>query len=106
MDQATEIINRVLPILFLIFLGHWIRRTNFLAESSVEGLRKIVVNLAPPAVLFISFLQIQLKPAYFVVFVLLFLLCVGLFGLGQWLKQPTGKVRIVPLFSRLYRDTS
>lgn len=87
MDQTTQIINRVLPILFLIFLGHWIRRTHFLAESTIEDLRKIVVNLALPAVLFVSFLQIELKPAYFVVFALLFLLCLGLFGLGQWLRQ-------------------
>lgn len=87
MDHTTEIINRVLPILFLIFLGHWIRRRNFLAESTIEDLRKIAVNLALPAVLFTSFLQIQLKSAYFVIFGLIFILCVGMFGLGQWLRR-------------------
>jgi predicted permease len=87
MDHTTEIINRVLPILFLIFLGHWIRRTNFLAESTIEDLRKIAVNLALPAVLFVSFLQIELKSAYFVIFGLMFMLCLGLFWLGQWLRQ-------------------
>ncbi len=87
MDHATEVTNRVLPILFLIFLGHWIRRTNFLAENTIEDLRKIAVNLALPAVLFVSFLQIELKPAYFVVFALIFGLCLGLFWLGQWLRQ-------------------
>lgn len=87
MDETTQIINRVLPILFLIFLGYWIRRRNFLAESTIEDLRKIAVNLALPAVLFTSFLQIQLKSAYFVIFGLIFALCVGLFWLGQWLKR-------------------
>ncbi|MCL4299858.1 MAG: AEC family transporter [Anaerolineae bacterium] len=87
MDHTTEIINRVLPILFLIFLGQWIRRRNFLAESTIEDLRKIAVNLALPAVLFTSFLQIQLKSAYFVIFGLIFILCVGMFGLGQWLRR-------------------
>lgn len=87
MDQTTEIVNRVLPILFLIFLGHWVRRTHFLAESTIEDLRKIVVNLALPAVLFVSFIQIELKPAYFVVFALLFLLCLGLFG--YFVMHPT-----------------
>ncbi|GIK41114.1 MAG: auxin efflux carrier [Chloroflexota bacterium] len=87
MDETTQIINRVLPILFLIFLGYWIRRVNFLAESTIEDLRKIAVNLALPAVLFTSFLQIQLKSAYFVIFGLIFALCVGLFWLGQWLKR-------------------
>jgi hypothetical protein len=87
MDQTTEIINRVLPILFLIFLGHWIRRRNFLAESAVEDLRKIMVNLALPAVLFISFLRIELKSAYFVIFMVLFGLCLSLFWLGQFLRR-------------------
>lgn len=87
MDHTTEILNRVLPILLLIFLGQWIRRTNFLAEGAIEDLRKIVVNLALPAVLFTSFLQIQLKTAYLVIFVCLFILCLSLFWLGQWLRQ-------------------
>lgn len=65
MDHTTEIINHVFPILFLIFLGQWIRRRNFLAEGTIEDLRKIAVNLALLAVLFTSFLQIQLKSAYY-----------------------------------------
>ena len=87
MEQAIQIINRVLPILFLIYLGHWIRRRNFLLESTIDDLRKLVVNLALPAVLFISFLAIELKLAYFVIFGLTFLLCILLFGLGNLLKR-------------------
>jgi predicted permease len=49
MDQTIQIINRVLPILFLIFLGYWIRRHEFLRESTIDELRKVVVNLALPA---------------------------------------------------------
>ncbi|NWG16310.1 MAG: permease [Chloroflexi bacterium] len=86
MDQTTLIINRVLPIFLLIGLGYWIRRSRFLTENTVEDLRKIVVNLAMPSVLFISFLQIELQTAYLVVFVMIFVLCVGLYGLGHLLK--------------------
>ncbi len=87
MDQTTLIINRVLPILFLIGLGYWIRRTRFLAESTIEDLRKVVVNLALPAVLFISFLQIALELKYAVIFVVLYVLCAALFGFGRYLKR-------------------
>jgi len=87
MDDTTQIINRVLPVLILIGLGSWIRQSRFLAESTVEDLRKIVVNLALPSVLFLSFLQIELRLSYLVIFVGLFLLCVALFGLGQLLKD-------------------
>lgn len=87
MDQITEIINRVLPILVLILLGHWIRRSRFLPESTIEDLRKIVVNLALPSVLFLSFLNVEFKPAYLVIFAFIFGLCVALFGLGQLLRR-------------------
>jgi hypothetical protein len=85
--MATQILNRVLPVLLLIALGHWIRRRNFLAEGTVEDLRKIAVNLALPAVLFTSFLQIELKSAYLVIFAVVFGLCLGLFRLGNFLKR-------------------
>ncbi len=87
MDQTTAIINRVLPILLLIGLGYTIRRRRFLPESTVDDLRKIAVNLALPSVLFVSFLQTDLRPAYIVVFIAVFLLCVGLYALGIALQR-------------------
>ncbi len=86
MDQATLILNRVLPIFILIGLGHFIRRRQFLAESTVDDLRRIAVNLALPAVLFLSFLQMELQAAYLIIVGLVFLLCVALFGLGRGLS--------------------
>ena len=85
-NQTIEIINRILPILLLLFLGFWLRRTNFLSEEVMDGLKKIVVNIALPAVLFLSFLQVEMEPSFFVVFVAVFLLCVLLYGLGRLLK--------------------
>jgi predicted permease len=87
MDQTIQIINRVLPILLLLSLGIWIRQKNFLIDKTIDELRKVVVNIALPAVLFISFLNIELKAAYFVIFLVMFFLCVGLFFLGKLLRK-------------------
>ena len=87
MQQTIQIFNQVLPILFLISLGYWTRQKQFLSESTVDELRKIVVNLALPAVLFTSFLHIELKSAYFVIFALTFVLAGLLFMLGRFLKK-------------------
>lgn len=84
--QAIDILNRVLPILLLLFLGYWIRRTRFLSDDLIEGLRKVVVYLALPAVLFLSFLQVELKPSFLVVFFVIFFLCVLLYVLGRLLR--------------------
>ena len=87
MDQTIQIINRVLPILLLLSIGYWIRVKNFLSPPTIEDLRKFVVNITLPAVIFISFLEIELKSAYFVIFGFMFLLCILLFFLGRWLKN-------------------
>lgn len=87
MEQTIQIINQVLPILFLISLGYWINRKNFLTENTIDQLRKIVVNLALPAVIFVSFLNIELKASYFAIFAFTFFLCVLLFLLGQLIKK-------------------
>ncbi len=87
MDQPIQIINRVLPILLLLSLGYWIRSRRFLNPSTIEDLRKFVVNMTLPAVLFISFLAIELKSAYFVIFGFTFLLCILLFFYGKLIKN-------------------
>lgn len=87
MNQTIQIINRVLPILLLLSLGYGIRIKEFLAPTTIEDLRKFVVNIALPSVLFISFLEIELKSDYFVIFGFTFLLCILLFLLGRLLKN-------------------
>jgi hypothetical protein len=87
MDQLVQIISLVLPVFILIGLGSWIRRSNFLPERTIEDLKKITVNLALPAVLFISFLNTELKIAYLAIFGLIFLVCVALLWLGFFLKK-------------------
>jgi len=87
MEQTIQIINQVLPILLLISLGFWIRIKRFLTEKTIEELRKVVVNIALPAVLFVSFLNIELKSAYFVIFAVLFSLCIGLYYLGGIIRK-------------------
>jgi malate permease and related proteins len=90
MEQTIQIINQILPILFLISLGYWINRKSFLSETTINELRKIVVNLALPAVIFVSFLNVELKSSYFIIFAITFLLCILLFLLGQLIKKQFG----------------
>lgn len=87
MESAIRIVNQALTVLLLIALGFWARHRRFLAETTIDELRKIVVNFALPAVLFVSFLSIELRLSYFVIFGVVFLLCILMFLLGLWLKK-------------------
>lgn len=86
----TEIISRVLPILLLITIGFGLRRTKFISESTVGDLRKLVVNLALPAVLFTSFLEIEFDSNDVAIVVVTFVLCVALYGIGRALQARFG----------------
>jgi predicted permease len=86
----SEIINRVLPIVLLISLGYLLRRKRFISDKGIDDLRKLIVNLALPAVLFLSFLQIELEVKFLFFIVLTFSLCVTLYGLGKLLEPHFG----------------
>ena len=86
----TEIINRVLPIILLIALGFLTRRTGFIAPATVGDLRKIVVNLALPAVIFTAFVNVSLESRDLVIVVVTFLLGVVLYILGRALQPRFG----------------
>lgn len=80
---SAEIINQVLPILLLIFLGNRIKVHDFLSAQTVEELKGVVVNLALPAVLFLSFTRIELHLSYLSLSIVIFSLCILLLFLGR-----------------------
>lgn len=59
-----QIFAKVLPILILITFGYIIKRTSFLDNSVFSGIKKIVFNIALPSILFLSFINIELKFEY------------------------------------------
>jgi malate permease and related proteins len=90
---VTDIINRVLPILLLLGLGYGMRRTGFIGSGTVDGMRKVIVNLALPAVLFTAFLEIELQASDSILVLVTFLLCVLLYWLGKLLQPRFGDGR-------------
>jgi malate permease and related proteins len=95
MAQGLVILNQVLPIFLLIGIGILARRAGLLTETTVDALKMLVVRLVLPAVLFLSFTDMELKPNYFGVFVLVFAVCVAGYVLGRVLLRAVG-------FSRPY----
>ena len=80
---VAEIVNRVLPILILLLVGFGMRRIRFITRGTVDDMRKLVVNLALPAVLFTAFLEVELQSSDLVTVVAVFVICVVLFIVGK-----------------------
>lgn len=93
MNQTALLINQTLPILLLIGLGAWIRRARFLSEATMDDLKRLVIGVALPAALFLSFLEIKLEVSYLAVFGLVFCLCVALYFFGLATRKILGKGR-------------
>ncbi|MFZ2358542.1 MAG: AEC family transporter [Anaerolineae bacterium] len=81
-------LSKVLPIFLLILLGVALRRWRFLGPETVKDLRKVVVNITLPAVLFLAFSQVTLAPQYLVVVAIMFTACLLALLLGRWLTGP------------------
>lgn len=82
----------VLPILLLIALGVLLRQLKVLDDHTVEGFKKLVVNVVLPAVLFLAFLGLEFQREYLAVIVLVPGLCLLLLAVGylvpRLLKAP------------------
>lgn len=83
----TDVINLVLPIVALLVVGMVMRRTAFVDPQVVEGVRKIVVNLALPAVLFTAFLAIEFEVGDAGIIAFTFGLCLALYWIGVALRR-------------------
>lgn len=88
-----EAFAKVLPVILLFGLGALLRKTRFLAESTIGDLKKLIVNVTLPAVLFLAFAGVNLEPRHLVIVGLVFAGCalallVGRL-IGQWVGLPS-----------------
>ncbi len=87
MSQTIQIINRITPIILLLFIGKWVQTSKLVAGQSVADIKKIVINFALPAVLFNSFLEVELQPSYLWFLPVIFGYCLLLYFFGVILHQ-------------------
>jgi hypothetical protein len=81
-------LSKVLPVFLLILLGVGLRRWRFVSPQTVQDLRKLVVNITLPAVLFLAFSQVTLEPQYLLIVAIMFVACLLALLLGRWLGGP------------------
>lgn len=88
----AELLQRLLPILLLIFLGIIGRRLKILDDNIVHGLKNIIIKIALPAILFTSFGSMNLEVSYLLLFLFIFIYCIILYIIGDSLQKLIPKV--------------
>ncbi len=76
MENASQVLINLLPVIALFALGYLLRRVHFFEAGAVAALKKMVVNLALPALLFRAFSSLTLQPQLLVVVAAVFSICI------------------------------
>lgn len=87
MENLFRILQTALPVLAALALGVLCRKLNFLTRDGVDTLKKVVVNLTLPAVVFAAFATAEYSLQTIAIPVLVFLLCCLGLGLGRLLAR-------------------
>lgn len=83
----TEAISKIIPIITLILIGVYARRQEWLDKVTVANVKKGLVSVALPAVLFNAFMTMDLKAEYLFLSVLFFVFMIVLLMVGQLLNK-------------------
>lgn len=87
MEELIGILKPALPVLLALALGLYCRRSQFLSRDGVDALKKVVVNIALPAVVFAAFASAEYSLQTIAMPVLVFLLCCLGLVLGKLLAK-------------------
>lgn len=82
-----EIISRFIPIFLILALGYLLNKRDILNSGIVTGLKKLIVNVALPSILFLSFLTMEIEKSALWLFAGTFVFCLLLYGTGIILQK-------------------
>ncbi len=78
-----SILFKVMPVLVLLLLGYMIKLKGFLSTEAVTEIKRLVVNISLPALLFLVFLDVDFRVGYFLVILVIFLANILMLFLGR-----------------------
>jgi predicted permease len=90
LENYIAALSKVLPVILLFLLGAGLNRTQFLKPATIQEIKKLVVNLTLPAVLFLAFARAEIQVDYLLIIVAIFTLCILALFLGIWIRPLTG----------------
>ena len=87
MDKLISVISTALPVFLALAIGMMCRSKGFLTRDGVDTLKKVIVNLTLPFVLFNSFATAEYSLSVMILPVIIFIICTIMLALGfLWVK--------------------
>ncbi len=82
MDKVISVLATALPVFLALAIGMFCRKKNFLTREGVDTLKKVIVNLTLPFVLFASFAKVDYSLSALAIPGIIFVTCCVMLGLG------------------------
>lgn len=89
--STIELISKFIPIFLLFCLGYLFRRTGFLSQNTASEMKKLVANIALPALLVQAFASLDPGRDELRMIVFMFGLCLVIFLITQFLFRLLGR---------------
>ena len=103
MKSVFSVLQTALPVFLALVLGMLCRRKNIFTRDGIDTLKKVVVNITLPAVLFNAFASAQYTLSTVLLPVIMFVLCFGSLILGRFLIKISGmKSRVAPFLATCF----
>lgn len=94
------VIETALPVFLALALGAWCRASGFLTRDGIDVLKKVVINLTLPFVLFDAFATVQYSLSSMVLPAIIFAICCLMLVLGHVIIRLSGmKSRLAPFLA-------
>jgi len=89
--NIENLLNLLTPVILLISIGKLLNKADILTATAIATLKKLIVNVGLPAVMILSFLEVQVQGGYFLIVPGMFLLNLLLLFAGPLAAKWTGK---------------
>ena len=73
----------VLPVVLLFIVGYSLQKVHFFSDEAIVGLKKVVSNIALPALLFKAFLSVEASPRMLLLIGAVFISCLVMVAFGK-----------------------
>lgn len=94
------VIETALPVFLALAMGMWCRSRNFISRDCVDTLKKVVVNMTLPFVIFDAFATAEYSLSSLILPLLIFAICCLSLVLGHWFIAKSGiKSRLAPFLA-------
>jgi len=100
MDRVIQVLQTVLPVILVVLIGMYIRKSGKISREGINQLKTVAVDIALPAVLLNAFASADYSVKSVVVPLIMFVVCVLAWALGKLsgklLRMPS---RFVPFLT-------